>query len=296
MMRFLNEQKVFRISGIDLGGQPGKRRTVMIGSIGYPRHSIVEDRAEGRCRPGAFEKCIEGFNDAALETQTPTALMLFAETPKSIRAYLQKAADLTSVPLLIDSPSSEVRLSGVEYAQEAGIGSRVIYNSIHAGTTEEEWGMLQDTKVESAVLLAFNPADIGLKGKIYLLEDGGRLLPSGMIDLAREHGITKPLLDTAVMTTEQMAGSALRAITVAKAKWGFPCGCAMHNAVDSYVQRMNLRDDEKKIYRYVDVSSAVLPISAGADFVMYGPIEYSRRIFHAGAFADEMISQAVMDV
>lgn len=296
MMKFLNEQKVFKISGIELGGQPGKRRTVMVGSIGYPRHSIVEDRTEGRCRPGAFEKCIEGFNAAAFETNTPTALMLFAETPNAILAYLQKAADLTSVPLLIDSPSSIVRLAGVRYAQEAGLGERVIYNSIHAGTTAEEMGMLQDSKVESAVLLAFNPGDIGLKGKIYLLEDGGKMLPAGMIEMARKHGITKPLLDTAVMTIEQMAGSALRAITVAKAKWGLPSGCAMHNAVDSYVQKVQLKDDDKKIYRYVDVASATLPISAGADFVMYGPIEYSRRIFHAGAFADEMMSQAVMDV
>ena len=295
-MKFLNDQKVFRISGIDFGGQPGKRRTVMVGSIGYPRHSIVEDRTDGRCRPGAFEKCLEGFNQAAQETHTPTALMLFAETPKAIRAYLEKAADLTPVPLLIDSPSSEVRLAGIKYAQEVGIGKRVIYNSIHAGTTTEELGLLRDSKVESAVLLAFNPGDIGLKGKIYLLENGGQLLPTGMIDMARDNGISKPLLDTAVMTIEQMAGSALRAITIAKAKWGLPSGCAMHNAVDSYILQAHLKEEDKAIYRYVDVSSATLPISAGADFVMYGPIEFSRRIFHAGAFADEMMSQAVLDL
>jgi tetrahydromethanopterin S-methyltransferase subunit H len=296
MMKFLNEQKVFRISGIDLGGQPGRRRTVMIGSIGYPRHSIVEDRVEGRCRPGAFEKCVEGFNAAALETHTPSALMLFAETPQAIRAHLQKAASLTSVPLLLDSPSAEVRLAGVRSAEEMGIGDRVIYNSIHAGTTIEELGQIQDAKVKSAVLLAFNPGDIGLKGKIYLLEDGGGLLAMGMIDMAKKYGITMPILDTAVMTSDQMAGSALRAIVIAKAKWGLPTGCAMHNAVDSYIQKAGLKEDDKPLYRYVDVSSATLPISAGADYVMYGPIEYSRRVFHAGAFADEMMSQAVLDL
>ena len=121
MMKFLNEQKVFRISGIDFGGQPGKRRTVMVGSIGYPRHSIVEDRTEGRCRPGAFENCLEGFNQAAKDTHTPTALMLFAETPKAIRAYLEKASDLTQVPLLIDSPSAEVRLAGINMPRKPGL-------------------------------------------------------------------------------------------------------------------------------------------------------------------------------
>jgi tetrahydromethanopterin S-methyltransferase subunit H len=98
------------------------------------------------------------------------------------------------------------------------------------------------------------------------------------------------------MTTDQMAGSALRTIVIAKAKWGLPTGCAMHNAVDSYIKKANLKEDEKAIYRYIDVSATALPISAGADFVMYRPIEYSRRIFNTSAFADEMMSQAVLDL
>ena len=49
---------------------------------------------------------------------------------------------------------------------------------------------------------------------------------------------------------------------------------------------------EREIFRYVDVASAVLPIMAGADFVMSGPIEYARRVFHAASFADRMLEQA----
>ena len=48
--------------------------------------------------------------------------------------------------------------------------------------------------------------------------------------------------------------------------------------------------------RYVDVASVVMPMMAGADFVMYGPMEYSRRAFHAAGFADEMLKQSVSDL
>jgi tetrahydromethanopterin S-methyltransferase subunit H len=177
-----------------------------------------------------------------------------------------------------------------------GISGRVIYNSLSAGVTEVELAALKDSGVKAAVLLAFNPKDIETKGKIYLLEDGGGLLPNGLIDMAKSAGITMPLLDTAVMAADQNAGSSLRTITVAKAKWGLPCGCALHNAIESYAPLTKLEGDDRKIYRYVDVASTIMPMMAGADFVMYGPIEYARRAFHAAGFADEMLRQAASDL
>jgi tetrahydromethanopterin S-methyltransferase subunit H len=144
--------------------------------------------------------------------------------------------------------------------------------------------------------MAFNPSDLGVKGKIYLLEDGGGLLPSGLVDMARQAGITRPLIDTAVLSADQNAGSSLRAIIVAKAKWGLPTGCALHNAVESFPPLASLKGEDRKIYRHVDVASAIMPMMAGADFVMFGPIENARRACHAAAFADEMMRQASSDI
>jgi tetrahydromethanopterin S-methyltransferase subunit H len=296
MIRFHNQQEEFDISGVRFGGQPGKRRTVMIGSMCYPRHSIVEDRVSGRCSEGSFERLLSAMTGAMEETSTPGGVMLFAETAEAMEAHLEKAADLTSGPLFIDSPSVQVRLSGAMMAKEMGIAGRVIYNSLSAGTTEQELEGIRDSGITAAVLMSFNPRDVELKGKIYLLEDGGGLLPSGLIDLARQAGITKPLVDTAVMSAEQGAGSSLRAILVSKAKWGLPSGCALHNAVESYPPLARLEGEDRKLYRYVDVASAVMPIMAGADFVMYGPVEYARRACHAASFADEMMRQAAADL
>jgi tetrahydromethanopterin S-methyltransferase subunit H len=295
-LKFTNKQSVFRIGGVEFGGQPGKRRTVMVGSLFYPRHSIVEDRLEGRLKEGALERLIGDMDRASDETGCPTALMVFAETERCMRSHLEKMGDAFKGPLFIDSPSADVRIAGLAKAKEMGIQQRVIYNTLNAGVAERELQALKDNGVRSAVLLAFNPGDVQAKGKIYLLENGGGILPQGLVEMAQSYGVERPLLDLAVMASEQGAGSALRGVMIAKAKWGFPCGCAMHNAVESYAPLAKLQGEDKKIFRYVDVAAAVMPIMAGADFVMYGPIEFARRTFHAVAFADQLMEQAASEL
>jgi len=296
MMRFTNEQLEFRIGNVAFGGQPGRRRAVMIGSLFYPGHSIVEDRATGRCATGKTEDLLNRMQKASEETRTPAAVMVYAETERAMHSHVANVADLTSLPIFIDSPSAKVRVSGCMEARRLGLLDRIVYNSLNAGVTQEELEGISASGVSAAVLLAFNPQGIDVKGKIYLLENGGGILPEGLIDMARGAGITKPLLDVAVMAAEQNAGAALRALTLSKAKWGFPCGCALHNAVESFGPLAELKGDDRKIYRYVDVASAVMPMMAGADFVMFGPIEYARRVMHAAAFADELLAQAVADI
>jgi tetrahydromethanopterin S-methyltransferase subunit H len=296
MFKFQVEQQVYEIGGVRFGGQPGKRRTVMVGSLFYPRHSAVEDRSAGRLKTGACEKAVHGVERAADETGCPAALMIYAETERAMASYLEQVAELSSLPLFVDAPLPEVRLAGLSRAREMGLGNRVVYNTLSAGTTEAELNGVAQGGVESAVLLAFNPKDLSTKGKIYLLENGGGLLDSGLIELATRHGVKKPLIDTAVMAAEQNAGSALRAIFIAKAKWGYPAGCALNNAVESWPLLRKLEGDDRKLFRYVDVASVTMPIMAGADYVVYGPVEYSRRAFHVAAFADEMMRGAAADI
>ncbi len=296
MFRFQCEQRTYEIGGVRFGGQMGKRRTVMVGSLFYPRHSAVEDHHLGRLKAGACEKAIANLNKASEETGCPTALMVYAETKEAMCSYLEKVTELTELPIFLDSPVADVRLSGAKTAGEMGIGSRIVYNTLSAGTTAEELQGLQDSGIESAVLLAFNPRDLSTKGKIYLLENGGGLLETGLIELAMAHGVKKPLLDLAVMAAEQNAGAALRALFIAKAKWGYPSGCALHNAVESWPPIMKLQGEDRKLFRYVDVASAIMPIIAGADFVVFGPVESARRVFHAAAFADEMMYEAAVDL
>jgi tetrahydromethanopterin S-methyltransferase subunit H len=295
MFKFQNIQHVYRLGGVSYGGQPGERRTVLVGSLFYPGHSIVEDRLKGGVKKESLRRVLDDLHDAMIETSSPASLMIYAETKEAMASYLEKVAGLSDLPLFIDSPSPDVRISGAVAAGEMGLGDRIVYNSLNAGTSPEELAKLHDSKIKSAVLLAFNPKDFGVKGKIYILDDGGGIFKEGLIDMAMRHGIEKPLIDLAVMSVEQMAGSALKALIVAKAKWGYPSGCALHNAVESWPPAIRAREKDKQLFRYVDISSAAIPIMAGADFVMYGPIEYARRVFLTAAFADELVKQSVLE-
>ena len=292
MFRFSNQQEQFEISGVKFGGQPGKRRAVMIGSMFYPRHSVVKDPRTGEVDKVSVEQKLSALMDASRETGCPAAVAAYAETPEAMAVYLDMLASLTGLPILIDSSDPATRIRGARAAGEMGLQDRVVYNSLGLGSQEEEWKTVQDAGIRSAVVLAFNPKDVGVKGKIYILDDGDGLVDQGLIEKVGRYGVDRPLIDVAAMAMEQNAGSALQALTVAKAKWGLPVGCALHNTVESWSLLSGTREKDPKLFRYVDITASVLPMAAGADFVLYGPVEYARTVSYAASFADLMISQA----
>lgn len=296
MFKFQSHQDQCKIGEISFGGQPGKRRTVMVGSLFYPRHSMVLDRVEGVVDKVKAREALERMSATSCETGCPAAVMLFAETEKAMISHITTYSEMSSLPFFVDSPSKDVRLAGMRYAKEVGLEGRAIYNTMNAGVSPGELADIAEAGVENCVLLAFNPMDLTAKGKIYLLEDGGGMLKEGLIDTARKAGVKNVLLDMAVLAAEQNAGSALRALFISKAKWGLPCGCALHNAVESYAPLLEASKADPKLYRYVDTASCVMPIMAGADFVMYGPIESARRAMFSASFADELLCQATADL
>jgi tetrahydromethanopterin S-methyltransferase subunit H len=296
MFKFQSHQEQCKIGDVWFGGQPGKRRTVMVGSMFYPRHSMVLDRVEGIVDKAKAKEAVEKMKATGCETGCPAAVMLFAETDKAMRNHIQTFSEMSDLPFFVDSPSRDVRLDAMRFAKEIGLEKRAVYNTMNAGVSPEELAAMKDAGVENSVLLAFNPMDLTAKGKIYLLEDGGGILKEGLIDTARKAGVKNILLDMAVLAAEQNAGSALRALFISKAKWGLPCGCALHNAVESYTPLLEASKADPKLYRYVDNASCVMPIMAGADFVMYGPIESSRRAMYSASFADELLCQATADI
>jgi tetrahydromethanopterin S-methyltransferase subunit H len=268
----------------------------MVASLFYPGHSLVIDRRHGDIDFEQLERKISSCEKTASSLGQPVGYMLYSETEDACRNYLEAVADLTDAPLFLESPKSEVKLSGMVAAGEMGISERVIYNSLNAGSSDEEWASLSQNGVDAAIILAFNPSDISTKGRIYLLDDGGDLLKKGLLEKTEEHGIRRPLIDTAATAFDQMAGCSLRSILVAKAKWGLPCGCALHNSVETWGPFQNMDDEKKKLFRYVDLAAVTLPIMSGADFVMFGPVEFSERALHVAAFTDGLLFQTASEI
>jgi tetrahydromethanopterin S-methyltransferase subunit H len=220
--------------------------------------------------------------------------MLYAESSAAARGYLEAVCDRVPGPLFLDSGSADVRLAFLRHSEEMGLMDRVIYNTINAGLSSAEMEALRNCPPRNAVVLAFNPRGDDVKGRIYILENGDDLLSQGLIETAEGLGIENILLDMAVTSPQQSAGSALRAIMVAKAKWGLPTGCALHNAVECL--DLGATDDPQEARRHVDSSAIAISMMAGADYVVYGPLEYARRAMPVAAFTHLMLEQSVQDL
>jgi len=294
MFKFQTAQRQICIGGENVGGQPGHRRTLMIGSLFYPRHTVVLDPHEGVIDRPKLNDRLDRYLEVVDGCRCPSGLMLYAESAKAAREYLEAVCDRVPGPLFADSGSSEVRLSFLKHAEDMGVLDRVVYNTVNAGLSDQEMEGLRARPPVNAVVLAFNPRGDDVKGRIYMLENGDDILPQGLLETAEEIGIKNVLLDMAVTSPEMSAGAALRAIMVAKAKWGLPTGCALHNAVECL--DLEKLQDPKEARRHVDSSAVAISILAGADYVVYGPVEYARRTMPVASFADMMMEQSVRDI
>jgi tetrahydromethanopterin S-methyltransferase subunit H len=294
MYRFQTVQRTACIGDVGFGGQPGQRRTVMVGSLFYPRHTVVVDPQRGILDMDRLDQRLDQYLEVVRGCGCPTALMLYAESKDAARRYLEAVCDKVPGPLFADSGSAEVRSSFLRHADEMGVLDRVIYNTINAGLSGEEAEALREMPPVNAVILAFNPRGDDVKGRVYMLENGDGLLPQGLVETAEGLGIKNLLLDVAVTSPQQSAGSALRAIMVSKAKWGLPTGCALHNAVECL--DLSGLADPKDARRHVDSSAVAVSIMAGADYVVYGPLEYAKRMMPVADFTDLMLYQSTQDL
>jgi len=268
-------QKVFEVGGVKIGGVPGKDPTVLIGTIFYQKQRIVQDEGKGVFDEEKAEAVIRRQDELSDVTGNPCMLDVEGATPQALERYIDFAADSTDAPLLIGGPTFEVRQAGLKRVEESGLTRRVVYNSLMPGCGAEELEQMRDTSVESAVLLAYNVADLTPRGRVEAA--------TGLLERVRGYGVEKPLLDTFVMDVPSL-GIAFRALIDLKDDLGIPVGCGPHNAIGLWKglrKKMGVR-----ALRPVVASVNALAAAAGADFILYGPIEAAGVVFPAVAMVD----------
>lgn len=277
--------KTVEIAGVKIGGQPGENPPVLAGTIFYERHKILSGSGFDK---DAAEDLLNRQMKMSDETKIPCIVNVFGDSADGLRRRIEFVADRFEVPIMVDSPDYAVRLAAIDYASCAGLSKRIIYNSINLAVNMEEIGALRESEVNSAIVLAYNPTDSSLFGKLKFLEKDGAF-GKGLLEVAREAGIENILVDTAVTPLYHGAGISMKSMLSVKAKFGYPVGCGIHNAVASW-DWLSKRESRK----FVDVASSVIPVVLGADFVLYGPIENASKVFDAVAFA-EIITEEAMD-
>ena len=152
---------------------------------------------------------------------SPYFNQIVGETPEAIKKYIDWFVGICDdVPFLIDSSDGHTRAAAAKYVKEIGVEKRAIHNSINSSIAAEEIKAIKESKITSAIVLAFNATDPSVEGKLQILEKGGTGQTKGMLDVAKEVGITRPLVDVAATPLGAGSGATIRSILAIKGKLG----------------------------------------------------------------------------
>lgn len=301
MFKFDKKQEVFKFGNINVGGQPGEYPTVLVSTMFYLKHKIVSDEDKGifdKDKAEALWKTQEEMGD---QTGLPYINQIVGETSEAIKKYIDWFVEICDdVPFLIDSSDGHVRAEAAQYVTEIGVAGRAIHNSINASVGAEEIRALTESKLDAAIVLAFNATDPSVTGKMQILEKGGTGQEKGMLEVAKECGITRPLIDVAATPLGAGSGATIRSVLAVKGKLGLPAGGGFHNMASAWDWMKNFKktdpDAKTESWPPVDIGTNLVAQIMGANFLLYGPIENVKRVFPAVAMVDIMLGETTKDL
>jgi len=275
LFEFKSKQQTINIGGVKVGGIPGQNPTVLIGTIFYHGHKIFRDERTGDFDRKQAEEIINFQEEFSDKTGNPCMLDVVGATPESMKKFVEFTASVTDVPILMDGPTVDAKIAGVEYAREVGMIDRVVYNSLIPEYKQEEIEKIKEAGLRNALLLAYNPREFTTQGRIKAIKQ--------LLKVTPEAGIDKPLLDTCVLDIPGL-GMACRASFELKNEFGLPVGCGAHNAVSLW-KGLKTKMGTQAVKPAV-ASACVVAAAVGADFVLYGPAEDAGYVFPVIAMTD----------
>ena len=281
MEKFDKEQKIFEIADVKVGGQPGELPTVLIGTIFYEGHKIVNDHRKGTFDKQKAESLLNKQEEMSDLTGNPCIIDVFGQTSEALINYIDFISEASKAPFLVDSTSANERIPAIKHAIEIGLRNRAIYNSIDYNFNDDELNELKNLKTESAVVLCYNPLNAWPKGRTEILKGTDRA--ESLLEAAEKAGISNMLVDTAVLDVPSII-FASEAINLVKKELGLPAGCGPSNAITTW------RKVRKGMgpYAYDSCLSGACIVTQMyyADFTLYGPIEFAEKVFPACAMTD----------
>jgi len=285
MWQLALEQKKFTIGNVSIGGISGESPTVLIGSIFYHKQKSLNFKEEtGEFNRNEAEKLIKGQEEFADKTGLPCMLDVVLPSKRWISRVLDFITSVTDAPIFLDAASAEIRVAELDYAKQVGLLENCVYNSLNPESKSIEFEKIKETGLKAAVLLAFNTKNITAVGRVEAVK---QLLP-----LAAQSKIEKIFVDACVLDVPTL-GSAFKATFDLKNEFGYPTGCGAHNAIGTW-KGLKTKMGQQAVKPCSAVANA-LTIAAGADWILYGPIEDASYVFPAVAMVDTAFAQLLME-
>lgn len=284
MFNYSVDQKTYEIFGVKIGGVPGLVPTVMVGSMFYNGHEVVEDPKKGLFDTVEAEKQIRCAEEMTDKTGLPSMIDLVAENSKAASKYLDFVVDTSKMPIMMDVVDEAEQISVLQIASDMGIINRIIFNSLNPRTSDKVYSKIAEVGCKSAILL--------LHSSNYLLSSNKDALLDEMAPKAMQARVQKILVDTVVLDIPTL-GLAVNAIQRIKDGYGYPSGCGAHNAISSW-KNLRKKYTPSAVTTAIGVTNA-LPIAAGADFVFYGPMRNAKTLYPSIAMINVAYSQLAME-
>jgi tetrahydromethanopterin S-methyltransferase subunit H len=283
--QYEKEQKVCDIGSIKVGGQPGEHAPLLLGSMFQKGDKLVESRNKRKFdREGAADR-IRQMERLSDETGVPGMVAMVANSSEEMKAYVDFFVSVSDRPFAIDIWMQNTRLEATKYICEQGLQDRLLYNSITPWDEDipGQVQMLRELGVRHVVIQAFDVEDKTPAGRPKSLRK--------LLEAVEKGSFESILVDTAVMNLPATAFSLL-ANSLIKEEFGLPAGSAPSNG--TYMWKESRENWGSK--GFVAVDAGIHAICAMAsDFMLYGPMTGTERIFPAVAAASALLATLVYD-
>jgi len=285
MFHYETEQKVFKIGNICIGGQPGENPPLLIGNMFQKGDVLLESRKEHKFNKKAAEERIREVERLSQETGVPGLIAMVANQADEMKTYIDFFISVTDMPFAIDVWVQKTRLAIAHYIAELSIQDRVLYNSITPWDEDNEAQVaeIKELGIKHVVVQAFDIEDKGPTGRIKCLNKLMLIVEKGNFESI--------LVDTATMNLPTISLS-MMANHLVKKEFGLPAGFAPSNG--SYMWRKAAGEQGRSNFPAID--AGVHAISAMlSDFLFYGPLTGTSRVFPAVAAASSMMAALAFD-
>lgn len=285
LFKFKSKQRIFEIGNVKIGGQPGELPTVLIGNIFYGGMPEVTNHKKGEFDRKSVLRWVKTAEKLSEKTGTPHFIDIMAMYPEAMKQYIMFISEHSDSVFLIDGANSETRVAALETVRELGLQGKVIFNAISPQSSENEVEAIRESKVNAAILLAYNEMDFSPEGRVSILKGFDKDV--GLLKTAEKAGINKILVDTIVFDVPSIAYAA-KAIKIVKSELGYPAGCSPANA--TYDWKRSQDKLLKRGFAACNASAHTIAQFSGADFLIYGPIKQAKNLIPACAMNDAIIA------
>ncbi|MHA2022874.1 MAG: hypothetical protein ACTSWQ_04345 [Candidatus Thorarchaeota archaeon] len=287
MFVFKKEQQSYDFGGVTIGGHPGENPTVLIGGLFFKGQPIVEDTREGIFDKTLALEWLDTAKTMVEKTGHPFMIQAFGRTPTAMEKHLSWLSDHFDGPIMFESTNATARTRAIEFCDEIGLNERAIYNSVNLSMKDDEKEVLKNSSLNMAVVLGWSPRATSLPDRLKTITD--------MLDLSKDLGIEKVLVDPATMPVGAGYGLEHRTILAVKSEFGLPTCLGPHNAPSAWCFIKEPEFDNESTHLATIVASIATSQVLATDSIMYGSMVRTKEVFAAVALISNAMATAIAE-